>query len=128
MHNIIGTKKIQVIRSLSGQKSIIQNNIYFSELVASRKVSCLIKVPKDTPTCLTIPVEVEEYEKYNFMRRHHNGDFDVEFELTAEMTVEVQHGIEFKLHVTQAGPVEIPASRISNQSDFFLRPGYYFLG
>ncbi|XP_078175172.1 uncharacterized protein LOC144568674 [Carex rostrata] len=113
---------------LSVSSAFYSMKISGTELVASRKVSCLIKVPKDTPTCLTIPVEVEEYEKYNFMRRHHNGDFDVEFDLTAEMTVEMQHGIEFKLHVAQAGPVEIPASRISNQSDFFLRPGYYFLG
>lgn len=89
---------------------------------------CLIKVPKDTPTCLIIPVEVEEYQKYNFMRRHHNGDFDVEFNLTAEMTVEMQDGIEFKLHIAQTGPVEIPASCISNQPDVFLCPGYGFLG
>jgi hypothetical protein len=79
-------------------------------------VPCSITWPNDTTTTnLTIPIEVEEYKKYNFMRRHHKGDFDVEFNLTAEVTVEVQGGIEYKLHVAQDGPVEIPVSLISNK-------------
>ncbi|KAJ1685139.1 hypothetical protein LUZ63_016529 [Rhynchospora breviuscula] len=98
------------------------------ELVASQKLSCLIKVPKDTPTCVTIPIEVEEYEKYNFMKRHHKGDFDVEFNLTVEMMIEAQDGVEFKLQMAQSGPVEIPASRMNNEPDSFLCTRYHFLG